>query len=84
MSYFAEIDSSKNVLRVIIADQEFIDSGVVGDPLNWLETFDDGRRKFLASPGYFYDAEKDEFYPPKPDLENMYSWNDVDQFWELI
>ena len=38
MSYFAEINSENIVQRVIAADQEFIDTGSVGDPNNWIQT----------------------------------------------
>ena len=38
MSYFAELDSENIVIRVIAADQDFIDSGKVGEPNNWVQT----------------------------------------------
>jgi hypothetical protein len=38
MSYFAQINSENIVVRVIVAEQDFIDSGAVGDPANWIET----------------------------------------------
>ena len=38
MSYFADLDSENIVIRVIAADQDFIDSGKVGDPNNWVQT----------------------------------------------
>ena len=38
MSYFAELDSENIVIRVIAAAQDFIDSGKVGDPNNWVQT----------------------------------------------
>jgi hypothetical protein len=39
MAHFAEVDEYSNkVVRVIVADQEFIDSGAVGDPKNWIQT----------------------------------------------
>ena len=38
MSHFAEIDSEGTVLRVIVAEQAFIDSGAVGDPARWIQT----------------------------------------------
>lgn len=38
MTHFAEIDASNVVTRVIVAEQEFIDSGLVGDPKNWIQT----------------------------------------------
>jgi len=38
MSHFAEIDNDNIVQRVIVAEQDFIDSGVVGDASNWVQT----------------------------------------------
>ena len=38
MSHFAQINSENIVVRVIVAEQEFIDSGAVGDPATWVET----------------------------------------------
>lgn len=38
MAHFAEIDTNNIVLRVIVADQEFIDSGAIGDPSSWIQT----------------------------------------------
>ena len=38
MSHFAEIDKDGVVQRVIVAEQDFINSGKVGDPNNWIQT----------------------------------------------
>lgn len=38
MSHFAQIDSNNIVTRVIVAEQDFIDSGAVGDPATWVKT----------------------------------------------
>jgi len=38
MSHFAEIDENNKVVRVIVAEQDFIDSGAVGDPNRWIQT----------------------------------------------
>ena len=38
MSHFAEVDNDGVVLRVIVAEQDFIDSGAVGDPNTWVQT----------------------------------------------
>ena len=38
MSHFAEINNNRIVQREIVADQDFIDSGAVGDPNNWVQT----------------------------------------------
>tara|TARA_R100000656_G_scaffold38403_1_gene32334 strand:+ start:652 stop:1023 length:372 start_codon:yes stop_codon:yes gene_type:complete len=38
MAHFAEIDNDGIVQRVIVAEQDFIDSGAVGDASNWVQT----------------------------------------------
>ena len=39
MSHFAEISGSNNIVtRVIVAEQDFIDSGAVGIVSNWVQT----------------------------------------------
>jgi hypothetical protein len=38
MSHFAQINSDNIVVNVIVAEQEFIDSGAVGDPATWIQT----------------------------------------------
>ena len=38
MAHFAEINEEGIVVRVIVADQDFIDSGAVGDPMYWIKT----------------------------------------------
>lgn len=81
-TYFAETDANGNVLRVIVATQQFIDSGAVGDPKNWIETKIDGSlRKNYASKGYKYDKANNAFIPPKPNPDwvldtEKYEWKD--------
>jgi len=36
--HFAEINNENIVQRVIVAEQDFIDSGAVGDASNWVQT----------------------------------------------
>ena len=38
MSHFAKIDSNNIVTEVIVAEQDFINSGVVGDSFLWVQT----------------------------------------------
>ncbi len=38
MSHFALIDENSRVIEVIVAEQDFIDSGAVGDPSRWVQT----------------------------------------------
>jgi hypothetical protein len=61
MGYFAHINENSVVTTVIVADQEFINTGAEGDPVNWIETSIDGSfRKQYAGIGYTYDAEANE------------------------
>jgi len=67
MSHFAEINSDSVVQRVIVAEQDFINSGSVGDSFNWVQTSYNGNfRKNYAGTGYTYDKSKDAFIAPKP------------------
>ena len=53
MSHFAEIDNNGVVLRVIVAEQDFINSGTVGDSFNWIQTsYNNNFRKQYASADY--------------------------------
>ena len=67
MSHFAEINSDNIVQRVIVAEQDFINSGAVGDSFNWVQTSYNGNfRKNYAGSGYTYDKVKDAFIAPQP------------------
>lgn len=66
MAHFAKVEDGV-VTNVIVAEQEFIDSGAVGDPASWIQTSYNGNiRKNYAAIGYEYNAELDAFIPPKP------------------
>ena len=80
MSHFAEIDNNNIVTRVIVAEQEYIDS-LEG---RWVQTSYNTRRgvhyapnsdepdngaavrKNYAGIGYVYDEQRDAFIPPSP------------------
>lgn len=77
MAHFAEIGADNKVVRVIVAEQDFIDSGVVGDPTTWVQTSYNTRqgiskvqgsalRGNYAGLGYAYDKVRDIFIPPQP------------------
>ena len=67
MSHFAKIDNNYIVQEVIVADQNFINSGLVGDSFRWIQTSYNGNfRKNFAGIGYKYDRIRDAFIPPKP------------------
>ena len=67
MSHFAEINTDNIVQRVIVAEQNFINSGLVGDSFNWVQTSYNGHfRKNYAGSGYTYDKVRDAFIAPQP------------------
>ena len=67
MSHFAEIDNDNIVQRVIVSEQDFINSGVVGDSFRWVQTsYNNNFRKNYAGKGYTYDKTRDAFIAPKP------------------
>ena len=67
MSHFAEIDNNNIVQRVIVAEQDFINSGAVGDSFRWVQTsYNNNFRKNYAGKGYTYDKTRDAFIPPQP------------------
>ena len=67
MSHFAEINTDNIVQRVIVAEQDFINSGAVGDSFNWVQTSYNGNfRKNYAGSGYTYDKTRDAFNAPQP------------------
>ena len=78
MSHFAKVVNGK-VTQVIVAEQDFINSGAVGDPSLWVQTsynthgglHPEGRplRKNYAGIGFTYDAQRDAFIPPKPETD---------------
>ena len=76
MSHFAEIDANGIVLRVLVVEQNVIDSGALGDIKNWIQTSYNTHggihimggtplRKNYAGIGYNYDSVRDAFIPPK-------------------
>jgi hypothetical protein len=67
MSHFAKIDSNNVVTEVIVAEQDFINSGAVGDSFLWIQTSYNGNfRKNFAGKGFTYDKIRDAFIPPQP------------------
>ena len=66
MSHFAEIDKDGIVLRVIVSEQDFINSGAVGDSFNWVQTsYNNNFRNKFAVIGDTYDKTRDAFCSPQ-------------------
>jgi hypothetical protein len=67
MSHFAKIDNNNVVTELLVAEQDFINTGAVGDPFRWVQTsYNNNFRKQYASIGMTYDRIKDKFISPKP------------------
>lgn len=75
MAHFAKVENGI-VTQVIVAEQDFINTGALGDPSSWLQTsyntqggvhLTNGQpmRKNYAGIGYSYDPVCDAFIPPK-------------------
>ena len=76
MAHFAKVENG-TVTQVIVAEQDFINSGAVGNPSDWIQTSYNTQggvhklggtplRKNYAGIGYVYDAGRDAFYAPQP------------------
>lgn len=77
MSHFARVTSDGTVSEVISAEQDFIDTGVLGNPQEWVQCSYNTRagvhltggtpiRKNFPAAGFTYDSVRDAFIPPKP------------------
>jgi hypothetical protein len=65
MSHFAKVENNV-VTQVIVAEQDFINSGMVGDSFLWVQTsYNNNFRKNYAGVGCTYDRIRDAFIPPK-------------------
>jgi hypothetical protein len=79
MAHFAKIDSNNIVTEVIAAEQDFINSGAVGDSFLWIQTsYNNNFRKQFGGVGYTYDKTNDIFVAPKPftswTLDSNHDW----------
>ena len=77
MSHFAQIDENNIVTRVLVIEQDVVDTGLFGEPSSFVQTSYNTQggvhklggtplRKNYAGIGYTYDAGRDAFIPPKP------------------
>jgi len=79
MSHFAKINSNGTVEEVIRAEQDFINSGVVGDAFLWVQTSYNGnfRGKYAAT-GDTWDKVNEVFISPQPypswSLNDSFNW----------
>jgi len=76
MAHFAKVKDGK-VIKVIVAEQEFIDNMIDNEAGKWVQTSYNTfggvhslggtpLRKNYAGIGFTYDKDRDAFIPPKP------------------
>ena len=77
MAHFAQLDENNIVTRVLVIDQETVNTGLFGAPSSFIQTSYNTSggvhllggtplRENYAGIGYTYDSERDAFIPPKP------------------
>jgi len=77
MSHYAKIDENNIVIKVLVIDEETVNTGRFGDPSSWIQTSYNTShgehrlggtplRKNYAGKGFTYDQTRDAFIPPQP------------------
>jgi len=79
MSHFAKIDKDNLVTNVIVSEQDFINSGAVGDSFLWVQTsYNNNFRNQFGGVGATYDKTNDVFISSKPfaswTLDTSFDW----------
>ena len=79
MSHFAKLDNNNIVTELTVGEQNFINSGVVGDSFLWVQTsYNDNFRGKYASIGDTYDETNKVFVSEQPfpswTLNAEYKW----------
>ena len=81
MAHYAKIDKNNIIQDIIVAEQDFINSGAVGDSFNWIQTsYNSNFRNKYASIGDTWRPDINMFISPSP----YESWklNENTGFWE--
>ena len=77
MAHYAKIDKNNIVIKVLVIDEETVNSGDFGDPLSWIQTSYNTHggqhslggtplRKNYAGEGMTYDKTRDAFIDTQP------------------
>jgi hypothetical protein len=99
MTIFAKV-INELVVELIVADNNFIDSGAMGDPTLWIPTISSHKAKLASTydilnntfippnsnPSWVYNAESNQWQPPTayPDDGKVYDWNEDTTNWTEI
>jgi hypothetical protein len=91
MAHFAQIDENNIVTRVLVIEQDVVNTGLFGEPSSFVQTSYNTQggvhllggtplRKNYAGIGYTYDPGRDAFIPPKP--YNSWVLNESTCLWD--
>ena len=92
MGHFAKVNNGV-VEKVIVAEQDFIDSGAVGSASDWVQCSYNTKkgvhrlggtpfRKNYPGVGYIYDEDRDAFRAKKPSAFPSFILNEETCIWE--
>ena len=66
MKTWAKLNNDRIVTDILVAEESQIVSGILGHPMNFIETSTTAEfRKNYAAVGYYYDMMRNAFIPPK-------------------
>ena len=81
MSHFAKISNEGVVTELIVAEKNFINTGVVGDEFLWVQcSYNRNFRKNYPKLGSIYDKDRDAFRELRP--YNSWTLNEDTCQWE--
>jgi len=81
MSHFAEIDNNNIVINVVVAEQDFINTGLLGDSFKFIQTSYNGNfRGKYANIGDTWDKINEVFIATQP--HSSWSLNEDTCQWE--
>ena len=87
MSHWAEIDDNNLVIRVLVGNNNEPDEGqAFMESLGgtWVKTsYNSNIRKNFAGISFTYDADRDAFIPPKPEI-GEWNLNEETCLWEEV
>lgn len=78
MSSFVEIDKDGIVIRRLVVEPDVVNSGILGDPSNWVQYKHNSKTKRPIDIGYKYDKDNGVFIQPQPypswSLDSDFRW----------
>lgn len=77
-TYFAQIDADSMVVNCVVATPEYVESGALGDPAEWIQCWyaaENNPRGQMAAIGGYYCPAPDRFADPRPYASWSLDWS---------